>query len=137
MIPECDRAYIAGLFDGEGNVYYKQTMKKRGNKKAYPTWNIQLEVSMTEEPIIRWLHEILGVGSVGKKPPHKTSMGKKMQWRWRCSFRDAFYVCCLIWPWAHVKLPQIQKIIQHYSERRLTIKNGNVVSLDEYRELRK
>ena len=39
---ESDIAYIAGLFDGEGSVYYKQTMKKRGkDKKAYPTWNIQ------------------------------------------------------------------------------------------------
>ena len=34
-------AYIAGLFDGEGSVSYKQYMRKRpNNKKAYPTWSI-------------------------------------------------------------------------------------------------
>jgi hypothetical protein len=83
-----------------------------------------------------WLNEVLGVGTVGEKRyKTKYTAGWKKQWRWRCSHRDAFYVCCLIWPWTHVKLPEIQKIIQHYSERRLAIKDGNVVNLDEYREL--
>ena len=34
-----------------------------------------------------------------------------MQWKWRCTFRDAFYVCKLLWPWAHVKMPKIQQVI--------------------------
>ena len=36
------------------------------------------------------------------------------QWRWRCTFRDAYYVCLLIWPFAHTKLPKINKILDHY-----------------------
>ena len=41
--------YIAGLFDADGSVQYKQYMKKRGkDKKAYPTWDIRLEISMTD-----------------------------------------------------------------------------------------
>jgi|TARA_B100001741_G_C16523937_1_gene586126 hypothetical protein len=124
-------AYLAGLFDGEGNIQYKQYMRKRrNNEKAYPTWSIRMEVSMTDESIIRYIHEVLGVGTVGKRPPHKTSMGKKMQYRWRCGFRDAYYVCCLFWPYAHVKLPQIQKIIDHYGAK---IMNDKVVNLDDYR----
>ena len=57
---ETDAAYIAGLFDGEGHVIYKQYPKQRkGQKKAYPTWKITLEMNMTEESIIRWVHEAL------------------------------------------------------------------------------
>ena len=137
MIPECDRAYIAGLFDGEGCVSYKQYNRKRAhNKKAYPTWQIRLEIAMTDKSVLVWLNEILGVGTVGEKR-YKTryTKGWKKQWRWRCSHRDAFYVCCLIWPWTHVKLPEIQKIIQHYSERKLTIMNDKVVDLQEYKQL--
>ena len=38
MITETDVAYIAGLFDDEGHIQYKQYMRKRAhNKKAYPT----------------------------------------------------------------------------------------------------
>lgn len=137
MIPECDRAYIAGLFDGEGCVSYKQYNRKRANnKKAYPTWQIRLEIAMTDKSVLVWLNEILGVGTVGEKRyKTKYTAGWKKQWRWRCSHRDAFYVCCLIWPWSHVKLPQIQKIIQHYSERKLTIMNDKVIDLQEYKQL--
>ena len=137
MIPETDRAYIAGLFDGEGCVSYKQYNRKRANnKKAYPTWQIRLEIAMTDKSVLVWLNEILGVGTVGEKRyKTKYTAGWKKQWRWRCSHRDAFYVCCLIWPWSHVKLHQIQKIIEHYSERKLNIMNDKVIDLQEYKQL--
>ena len=137
MIHETDRAYIAGLFDGEGCVSYKQYNRKRAhNKKAYPTWQIRLEMAMTDRSVLVRLNEVLGVGTVGEKRyKTKYTKGWKKQWRWRCSHRDAFYVCCLIWPWTHVKLPEIQKIIQHYSERKLTIMNDKVVDLQEYKQL--
>ena len=129
---DTDVAYIAGLFDGEGCVSYKQYMRKRPhNKKPYPTWQIRLEIAMTDKSILIWVNEMLGVGTVGEKRyKTKYTKGWKKQWRWRCSHRDAFKVCCLLFPYAHVKLGEIQKIIQHYSERKLKVMNDNVVSLD-------
>ena len=120
---DTDVAYIAGLFDGEGCVSYKQYMRKRPhNKKAYPTWQIRLEIAMTDKSILIWVNEMLGVGTVGEKRyKTKYTKGWKKQWRWRCSHRDAFKVCCLLFPYAHVKLGEIQKIIQHYSEKKLKI----------------
>ena len=134
---DTDVAYIAGLFDGEGCVSYKQYMRKRPhNKKAYPTWQIRLEIAMTDKSILIWVNEMLGVGTVGEKRyKTKYTKGWKKQWRWRCSHRDAFKVCCLLFPYAHVKLGEIQKIIQHYSEKKLKVMNDNVVSLDEYKQL--
>ena len=134
---DTDVAYIAGLFDGEGCVSYKQYMRKRPhNKKPYPTWQIRLEIAMTDKSILIWVNEILGVGTVGEKRyKTKYTKGWKKQWRWRCSHRDAFKVCCLLFPYAHVKLGEIQKIIQHYSDRKLKVMNDNVVSLDEYKQL--
>jgi len=136
-VNDTDVAYIAGLFDGEGCVSYKQYMRKRPhNKKPYPTWQIRLEIAMTDKSILIWVNEMLGVGTVGeKKYKTKYTKGWKKQWRWRCSHRDAFKVCCLLFPYAHVKLGEIQKIIQHYSERKLKVMNDNVVSLDEYKQL--
>ena len=135
MIAQTDIAYLAGLFDGEGNIQYKQYMRKRrNNEKAYPTWSIRMEVSMTDESVIRYIHQVLGVGTVSKRPPHKTSMGKKMQYRWRCGFRDAYYVCRLFWPYSHVKLPQIQKIVDHYIEND---EDKKVVNLKDYKKWKK
>jgi len=126
-----DAAYIAGLFDGEGSVTYKQIMKKRGkNKKAYPTWDIRMEINMTDKSVIQWIHETLKVGTFGKKPPGKGQLGRKMQYRWRCGFRDAYYVCKILWPYAQVKLHKIEQIMDHYDPQ---IFDGNVVSLSQYR----
>ena len=56
-------AYIAGLFDGEGCITYKQYMRnEKGQKKAYPTWSIRMEIAMTDKSVLIWLHEVLGVG---------------------------------------------------------------------------
>tara|TARA_A100001515_G_scaffold101615_2_gene82291 strand:+ start:836 stop:1264 length:429 start_codon:yes stop_codon:yes gene_type:complete len=125
-----DIAYLAGLFDGEGSVSYKQYMRKRKHgKKAYPTWQIRLEIAMTDESIIRWVTEFVGVGTYG---PRKVRPGRKKQWRWRCSHRQAYYVARLIWPYVHVKLPQIQKIIEHYAKEKLQ-ESADIVDLEHYR----
>lgn len=131
-----EAGYIAGLFDGEGCVTYKRQMKKRGNKKAYPTWNIRMEVNMTDKDVIHWLHETLGVGTFGEKPPGKGQLGKKMQYRWRCGFRDALYVCKLLWPYSIVKLHKLEQIIDHYEPRAQEL-GDNIVDLETEREIRK
>ena len=130
MIGEVDLAYIAGLIDGEGSIQYKQYMRKRKhNPRAYPTWSIRIEIAMTDRSVLVWLNEILGVGTVN---PRKVKPGKKKQWRWRCSHRQAYFVAKLIWPYVHIKLPAIQKIIEHYSKE--IIMNNKVVSLEDYKK---
>ena len=130
MIGEVDLAYIAGLIDGEGSIQYKQYMRKRKhNPKAYPTWSIRIEIAMTDQSVLIWLNEILGVGTVN---PRKVKPGKKKQWRWRCSHRQAYFVEKLIWPYGQIKLPAIQKIIEHYSKE--IIMNDKVVSLEDYKK---
>tara|TARA_R110002012_G_scaffold116404_2_gene264122 strand:- start:587 stop:1018 length:432 start_codon:yes stop_codon:yes gene_type:complete len=131
-----DIAYIAGLFDGEGSIYFaKRIEKKKKHKgKGYRTsmsQRISMEVTMTDEFVIRWMHEVLNVGTVNRKPRkglRKDGTKYLMQYKWRCTFRDAYYVCRLLWPYAHTKLPKIQQIIDHYLPDDL-----NVVSLDDYK----
>ena len=91
---------------------------------------------MTDKSVLMWVHEVLGVGTLRKKPRkglRKDGTKYLMQYKWRCTFRDAYYVCCLIWPWAHTKLPKINQILEHYAENG-KIMNGKVVSLKEYKE---
>ncbi len=128
---ESDIAYIAGLFDGEGSIQYKQYMRKRKhNPRPYPTWSIRMEIAMTDKSVLMWLCEVVGTGTVNSR---KVRPGKKKQWRWRCSHRQAYYVARLIWPYVHVKLDGVQKIIEHYCDGK--IMEGNVVSLDQYKQI--
>ena len=137
MVRESDIIYIAGLFDGEGSVSYKQYMRKRkGQKKHYPTWQIRLELAMTDKEIIKWLAETLNCGTWGERKVLKgrtKSGGKfKTQWRWRCTFRDCYQVCRLLWPHVKVKLHKIEQVIDHYTPEYSI--DGNVVSMQQYKE---
>ena len=141
MIPDTDKAYIAGLFDGEGSINITSRPEKKKKLKGKPGYRISnsmrisMEISMTDQSVLIWLHEVLGVGTLTDKPRkglRKNGTKYLMQYRWRCTFRDAYYVCLLIWPWSHTKLPKIQKIIEHYSDKK--IMNGNVDSLEEYKK---
>jgi len=138
MIADTDLAYIAGLFDGEGSVLFtrKNEKKKKHNGKGYRNSNsirINMEITMTDKSVIYWVHEVLGCGTVTRKPRkglRKDGTKYLMQWRWRCVFRDAYYVCCLIWPWSHTKLHKIQQVIEHYAAQNL---DNKIISLDEYK----
>ena len=133
-------AYIAGLFDGEGSLHIKRSpeKKKKHKGKGYRTTNamrISMEIAMTDESVIKWVHEVLGVGSVMKRNVKGfTKSGRKFktQWRWRCTFREALYVCKLIWPYIQVKLHKIEQVIDHYDANKPTVAK-NVVDLDTYR----
>ena len=141
MISQSDIAYIAGLFDGEGSIYFARRIekKKKHKGKGYRTsmsHRISMEITMTDESVIRWVHEVLGVGTVVRKPRkgrRKDGTKYLMQYKWRCTFRQAYYVCCLIWPYAHTKLPKINQILEHYKDNEKMI-NGKVVNLEEYKK---
>ena len=112
---QLDIGYIAGVFDADGSISFKKYPKKRkGSTKDYKTYDIRLELSMITKEVIDAVHATLGVGTVRPKPPGKGQLGTKMQYRWRCGFRDALHVCKLFWPYAIVKLHKIEQIINHY-----------------------
>ena len=131
-------AYIAGLFDGEGSIYFAKRPEKKKKHKGpgYRTsisQRISMEITMTDQSVLKWVHKVLGVGTLNKKPRkgfRKDGTKFLMQYKWRCTFRDAFYVCCILWPHAHTKLPKIQQILDHYSGK---LMNDKVVSLEDYK----
>ena len=138
---ESDIGYLAGLFDGEGSAQCKQkwTKKKKHKGEGYRdtyAWSISMEIAMTDEEVIRWVHDVLQVGSVIKrnvKGLNKAGIKYKTQWRWRCTYRDAYQVCRLIWPEVKVKLHKVEQIIDHYEPD----VGNNIVDLELERQIRR
>ena len=139
MIGTDNIAYIAGLFDGEGSLHIKRSpeKKKKHKGKGYRMSNsmrISMEIAMTDESVIRWVQEVLNVGTVIKRNVKgftKSGRRFKTQWRWRCTFRDTLFVCKLIWPYVQVKLHKVEQVIDHYDANKPDRKN--VVDFDTYR----
>ena len=141
VMSEVDMAYIAGLFDGEGSIHFKRGIEKKKKHKGKPGYRysnsmrISMEITMTDHSVLIWLHEVLGVGTLrpkNVKGKRKDGTPYLKQYKWRCTFRDAYQVCLLIWPFAHVKLDKIQQIIEYYTDKK--VMNGKVVSLEEYKQ---
>ena len=133
-----DISYLAGLFDGEGCVQYKQRIETKKKHKGPGTrktkvWRISLEMSMTDHGVMEWVHNLVKCGTLKLNIKNKSPSAKphyKDQWRWRCSHRDAYGVAKLMWPFAQVKLHKLEQIIDHYEPE---YKDPNVVSLESYR----
>ena len=136
---EVDMAYIAGLFDGEGSINIRRAIekkkKKHKGKPGYRTSNsmrISMEITMTDYSVLVWVHEVLGVGTLRPKTVkglRKDGTPYLKQYKWRCVFRDAYAVCLMLWPYAHVKLDKIQQVIEHYS----TVGRENVIDFESHR----
>ena len=135
---ESDIAYLAGLFDGEGSIYYTKSTekKKKHTGKGYRTtqsWRINMEITMTDPMVINWVHQLVKCGTVTKKPRkgrRKDGTKYLMQYRWRCVFRDAYYVCCLIYPYSITKLEKVKQILDHYQG---VEEDNKVVDFENYK----
>ena len=136
---EVDMAYIAGLFDGEWSIHFKRGIEKKKKHKGEGyrysnSMRISMEITMTDYSVLVWVHEVLGVGTLRPKTVkglRKNGTPYLKQYKWRCVFRDAYYVCCLLWPFAHTKLPKIQEVIEYYTVETL---DGKVIDLNLYKE---
>jgi len=140
MVSDVDKAYIAGLFDGEGSINIKRGVEKKKRHKGKPgfrisnSMRISMEITMTDRSVLIWLHEVLGVGTLRPKTVkglRKDGTPYLKQYKWRCVFRDAFYVCCLLWPFAHTKLHKIQQVIEHYTNEKVNM--DNIVDIADFK----
>ena len=56
-----ERAYVAGIIDGEGCIEFKWANRIRRDRKGHPTYRtliVRLEVPQVDKRLIDWLMEI-------------------------------------------------------------------------------
>lgn len=107
-----NRAYLAGLLDGEGYISILKT--KKGNKA---TWNNArdyvyvpvIKVAMTDRPIIEWLHQSFG----GTFEIRKAQGNRKESYCWTARKKQTADFLQLIHPYLRVKKPQATLLLQY------------------------
>jgi len=123
-----DIAYIAGLFDGEGTVDYKQRWEKRAKGRKYKIWRVTVAIEMTDQHVLEWLQGVLGFGTLNER---KKRPGRKRIWRWRCVFREALVFAKLLWPHTQTKLHKLEQIIDHYDTKDEDKPSAKIIYLNE------
>ena len=95
---ENDARYFAGILDGEGWVDCRRRLKKCSNGNFYKCASVHVEIQMNHKKVMHWLYEKAGFDN----------------WRWRCSFRDAYKLARALLPFSIVKKETLQRIVDHY-----------------------
>jgi len=103
-INKTDLAYAAGLFDGEGCVFIS-------NQNHPNSYILKVEVNMTDENSIRWLHKTFGGHFNYNK---KSNPRQKLQYRWTASGKDMANFIKLTLPFIRLKKERFELAILYY-----------------------
>ena len=68
---------------------------------------------MTEIEPLHWFYNIVKVGTINYKKNY--GLGKKPQWRWRCSHRKALQVATMLLKYSVLKRKKLLNIVNHYN----------------------
>jgi hypothetical protein len=120
MITREDRAYLAGLFEGEGSIYAQIRQYPNGTTQQR---SICITLSMTDRMPVELFGDIIGAGSV--RGPYNTVTGHNKNWKPKYDYRTnrfeiVQFIVCNIWEWLSPRRrEQCIKAIQTYTSFQL------------------
>ena len=108
-LSETDKAYLAGFYDGEGSFEVNKRWHTV-NDYRYAGYSMTSEVASTNEEILIYIKDLLGVGSISKK----TQTGnRKPAWSFNLGAKDTKDLINNIIKFSKIKLP-IMKVCLSY-----------------------
>lgn len=133
-----DRAYAAGIIDGEGCIRLTKRGAAGGKGFRVGQYTLTLEVTNTDKQIIDWL-----VGKFGGSVSHtgvNHRENRKEKWHWRVAANKALYALDAIFPYLIIKRRQAKlgRRFQRYAQYPGRAATPRVQALHErfYQELR-
>ena len=114
-----ERAYVAGIIDGEGCVEFKWADRIRRDRKGHPTYRtliVRMEVPQVDKRLIDWLMEITQEGSrdIKRYPTHPNWQD---QHRWRCGHQGVYRVLKQVYPYLIIKKQKAKLVIDYYDKK--------------------
>ena len=113
-----ERAYVAGIIDGEGSIEYVQRNRIRHDRKGKPVhkvWNIRMEVPQVDGRLIDYLMETTGEGNRDMKH-YPDNDNWQDQHRWRVGYRGVYRVLKQVDKYLIVKKEKSKLVIDHYDK---------------------
>lgn len=111
-VSECQKAYTAGIVDGEGTLYIHRCTTAKHNKHGIPHYQSCVSVTSTDEILIDWLVNVWGGTKTIYKPSQIAKNSKKTPYRWQCSGDRISFVCNNILPYLVIKKEQAKILLE-------------------------
>jgi len=114
-----ERAYVAGIIDGEGCIEFKWTNRIRRDRKGIPTYRtliVRLEVPQVDGRLIDYLMETVkeGCRDIKRYPKNPTYQD---QHRWRVGYHGVYRVLKQVYPYLIVKKEKAKLVVDHYDKK--------------------
>ena len=114
-----ERAYVAGIIDGDGWVECRRVNRRRNTrpgKPVYKTLIVRMEVPQVDGRLIDYLMETTAEGNrdLKKFPKHPHY---KTQHRWRVSHHGVYRVLKQVYKYLIVKREKAKLVIDHYDKK--------------------
>jgi len=113
-----ERAYVAGIIDGEGSIEFTQRQRIRHERKGKPVhnvWNIRLEVPQVDGRLIDYLVLTTDEGSRDMKR-YPNNKAWQDQHRWRVGFRGVYRILKQVHKYLIVKKEKSEMVLNHYDK---------------------
>ena len=114
-----ERAYVAGIIDGEGWVEYRYVKRRRNTrpgKPIYRTLIVRMEVPQVDGRLINYLMETTAEGNRDMKR-YPTKPTHQDQHRWRLSHHGVYRVLKQVYKYLIVKREKAKLVIDHYDKK--------------------
>lgn len=109
-----ERAYLAGLIDGEGSIFVAAVGPQR-HRSVYP----MVVVAMTHLGVISWMAERLQAGTVKRHGGKGRPSHHKQQWRTGLFGKRAKLLCATLLPYLRVKSEQARLVSEFPADARI------------------
>jgi hypothetical protein len=128
-LTEIEKAYLAGLFDGEGCIGIDKTKSKSNNCEH--DYKLRIIITNSNYPVICWVKEITGIGCT-----YKYDRAYRVNWkpvhRWQVVSRDAKDFINALMPYLIIKRDISEACLEFPNVGR-----GHHRSQDDYKEQEK
>ena len=114
-----ERAYVAGIIDGEGWVEYRYVQRKRNTRPGKPIYRpliVRMEVPQVDGRLIDYLMATTAEGNRDMKRFPKNPNAQD-QHRWRVSHHGVYRVLKQIYKHLIVKREKAKLVIDHYDKK--------------------
>jgi len=105
MLSETDKAYFAGILDGEGWFSLQRVVRHRSSNS--PTYSASIGVSSTSKSLIDWIQGKVG-GTIRVRLPKDGDLGNKIRYEWRAQISVTQTIIPDVLPFLKIKKEQAE-----------------------------
>jgi hypothetical protein len=103
-LTEVDKAYLAGLIDGEGCIFIS---KYKGKNNTTPVYSLRVVIALTDEDTINHWHRVTGAGCVHRDESRSRQRdNNSIAWQWIISQNDAVQFLQAVYDYLYMKKDQ-------------------------------